>query len=109
MKTVIYSVASLIICAPLVLMYPVEFWPYNDLEADYEVASRDTQMPFTQYVPLWMSPAETSRMSKRQSGFRAQKRATLNQLLQRLIAMYGNNEIMFSGRSSHIRFGAGGR
>jgi len=39
----------------------------------------------------------------------ARKRATLNQLLQKLIALYGNDEIHFSGRSAHVRFGAGGR
>ncbi|KAH3840168.1 hypothetical protein DPMN_113612 [Dreissena polymorpha] len=37
------------------------------------------------------------------------KRATLNQLLRRLVALYGDRDIHYSGRSSHVRFGAGGR
>jgi len=39
----------------------------------------------------------------------AQKRATLDQLLQRLVAMYGNRDIQYSGRPSHVRFALGGR
>lgn len=58
-------------------------------------------------IASWENPKNNSCFSF--SFASARKRATLNQLLRRLIALYGNHDISFSGRSAHVRFGAGGK
>lgn len=41
--------------------------------------------------------------------FSAEKRGDINRLIRRLIALYGTNDIEYSGRSTGLRFGPGGR
>ncbi|XP_060597284.1 uncharacterized protein LOC132751167 isoform X2 [Ruditapes philippinarum] len=112
---IISIVFSMLACVYSVTMYPLDNLPlYQEemLETDYPEVLYDPEviLPYTSYPSPVIVYPELS-LSKRQDtrNVNVNKRATLNQLLRRLIALYGNNDIAFSGRSSHVRFGAGGR
>lgn len=48
-------------------------------------------------------------ISKRGERMEVEKRSDINRLIRRLIALYGTNDIEYSGRSTGLRFGPGGR
>ncbi|XP_045156654.1 uncharacterized protein LOC123523090 [Mercenaria mercenaria] len=104
----------------LASVYSVRMYPTDDLPLypDYLVENdypdtfydQDVFLPYTSYQPSPnLYPGFALSKRQEQHNVKVNKRATLNQLLRRLIALYGNNDIAFSGRSSHVRFGAGGR
>lgn len=111
----IYCVFTILVSVSCVTMFPTDDLPlYTDdfIEPDYLETANEKELflPYTSYVhPASSYPGLFLSKRRDHSDMQVNKRATLNQLLRRLVALYGNNDIVFSGRSSHVRFGAGGR
>ncbi|XP_052796592.1 uncharacterized protein LOC128229009 [Mya arenaria] len=118
---IVYCFVSVLVGLCVVSSYPLDDWsvaaamgdPYTDsgsevLFDDAPMSQYDPAVLASRpYVPLSSGVAMLSKRAQSQGS--ARKRATLSQLLRRLMALYGDDDIHFSGRSSHVRFGAGGR
>ncbi|KAL3866055.1 hypothetical protein ACJMK2_043396 [Sinanodonta woodiana] len=103
----VLAIAGIVSCfsSPILLTYDDPFQDTGDKTDGYLLYSKDFPLgvPDAQYneIPFITRPFDVDKRNK--------KRSPINELIQKLIALYGTNEITYSGRSLPLRFGPGKR